>query len=260
MMTSQIVKEAIRKRYAAPEWATFFEVANGTGGRITNYADALAMNLFPSRGLRMHGFEIKVSRSDWLSELKKPHKAEAIQRYCDHWWIVTPPDIIKDGELPPTWGHLILKGNGLNVAVKAPELTPEVPPRAFLASILRNAQQASERDLDDAVKKRTHDFEERLRKEADDRVKRELERRAVANEGSAKTLADILAKCGLSKDDDIRRYFEHSGFAEAVAFVHRVGVAQAYSSAKTVAEGARRFAAIYDKALGDRAGEEDARV
>ena len=35
------------------------------GGR---YADAIAMNLWPSRGLAVHGFEIKISRGDWQRE------------------------------------------------------------------------------------------------------------------------------------------------------------------------------------------------
>lgn len=66
------------------------------------------------------GFEVKVSRSDWLSELKKPEKADSLARYCDRWYLViSDPKIVKDGELPPTWGLLCRKGDRLVEVVKA---------------------------------------------------------------------------------------------------------------------------------------------
>ena len=98
---------ALRARYCAPEHALFFEVANGTGSNIRRYADAVAMNLFPSRGLTLSGFEVKVSKHDWRRELKSPHKAEeGIFKYCDHWWVVAPSGIVGKDELPSTWGLL----------------------------------------------------------------------------------------------------------------------------------------------------------
>ena len=55
--TSDDAKAALRLRCRPPEWALFFEVADSTGlaghGR---YLDAVAMNLYPSRGLELHGF------------------------------------------------------------------------------------------------------------------------------------------------------------------------------------------------------------
>jgi hypothetical protein len=80
--TAAEVRAALMNRYCAPEWATFFEVANSTGGGAVRSADAVAMSLYPSRGLRLHGFEIKVSRSDWLHELKQPDKSVAVQRFA----------------------------------------------------------------------------------------------------------------------------------------------------------------------------------
>lgn len=94
------IKAAMRARYCAPEWALMFEVGDGTGVNQRRWADAVAMNLWPSRGMEVNGFEIKVSRSDWQRELKNPAKAESVQQYCDRWWIVTAPGIVKDGELP----------------------------------------------------------------------------------------------------------------------------------------------------------------
>lgn len=56
----------------------------------------------------VHGFEVKVSRADWLTEYRTDgKKSEPWRRYCDYWWLVVPgPKIIKLEELPDGWGLL----------------------------------------------------------------------------------------------------------------------------------------------------------
>lgn len=72
-------------------------------------ADALAIDTWESKGLEIHGFEVKCSRSDWLTELKQPEKSEPFRRFCDRWWLVTSSkDIVKPGELPAGWGHMAI--------------------------------------------------------------------------------------------------------------------------------------------------------
>jgi hypothetical protein len=140
------IESLLRKRYSPPEWAILFEVANGTGGRKSRSADALAMNLWPSRGLALHGFEIKSHRSDFLSELKKPEKSEAIQRYCNHWWLVTEEDVAELDEVPATWGWLTRGKGKLRVMKIAPELaSPAAPTTSFLAAVMRSLANAQER-------------------------------------------------------------------------------------------------------------------
>ena len=131
-------RDMLQKRYAAPEWALMQEVAPRTGGG-TRYADAVSVNLWSSRGHAVHGFEIKVSRSDWLRELKQPEKAEDVFQYCDYWWILAPRGIVKDGELPPTWGLLELREGGITQIKAAPKLTPVPITIAFFASLMRRA-------------------------------------------------------------------------------------------------------------------------
>lgn len=124
-----------------PAWAFIPKVRNAAGFQATRTIDAIAMSLWPSRGLELHGHEIKVSRSDWLRELKDPAKAEAFTDLCDRWWIVvSDAKIVAAGELPPTWGLMVASGRGLRVVVEAPELPPtdaEWMPRTFLAALLR---------------------------------------------------------------------------------------------------------------------------
>lgn len=138
--TSALARRLIAAKFAAPEWATMFEVAPRTGGG-TRYADAVAVNLWQSRGHAVHGFEIKVSRGDWLRELKDPAKAEDIQRYCDYWTIVAPKGVVADGELPPTWGLLEMRPDRLMQAKAPPKLDAQPITRAFFASLMRRGHE-----------------------------------------------------------------------------------------------------------------------
>lgn len=131
--------QLIKGRFAAPEYAVLYKVTDGTGSNFSRICDALAMNLWPSRGNAVHGFECKVSRGDWLRELKNPEKADAIATYCDYWWVVAAKDLIKDGELPETWGHLHPHGKGLRIAKKAPKLTAQPLDKLFIGAMLRRA-------------------------------------------------------------------------------------------------------------------------
>lgn len=132
--------DLLHKRYCAPQYALLEQVRNGTGyTSVTRTADALAMSLWPSRGLTLEGFEVKVYRGDWLNELKRPEKAEEIAQFCNNWWIVAPKDIVRVEELPPTWGLLVPHGGGLKALKAAPDLPKPLDlDRLFIAAILRN--------------------------------------------------------------------------------------------------------------------------
>lgn len=144
--TEETMLALLAKKYGqtsgnGPAWAFIPKVRNAAAFDATRTIDAIAMSLWPSRGLELHGHEIKVSRGDWLRELKKPEKAEAFTRLMDRWWlVVSDASIVKEGELPPTWGLMVATGRGITVKVQAPELPAtdaEWMPRTFLASLLR---------------------------------------------------------------------------------------------------------------------------
>ena len=237
------ITAALRKRFCAPEWAIFFEVANGTGATARRYADAVAMNLYPSRGLRIHGFEVKANRSDWQRELINPEKAESVMRFCDHWWIVAPKGIVRDGELPPTWGLYEINGNGLHCRVQAPALTPETMNRPMVAALLRRAGQVGDNEIREAAAQRTKHMEEYHRKELDRRLEE-------ARAESAK-LVSLKEKLETITGGRIARYFDDRQFIDAVQFVMKTGIANVYSGVRQIATGARRFADEVEKAMGE---------
>ena len=141
-LTSSEIASKLQIKFTPPEWALFFEVRSATGfGMGMRTADAIGMSTYRSKGLKIHGFEFKSSRSDLLNELKDASKAAAIQKYCDHWWLVLGrKDLIKAGELPSTWGLMVPRGDDLYVEVRAPELKPCDLDRLFVASLLRSAK------------------------------------------------------------------------------------------------------------------------
>lgn len=121
-------------------YAVLAEVGNATGARTKRHADAVVMSLWPSRGLSIFGVEIKVSRSDWLSELRQPEKADEIVKYCDHWYVaVSEAKIVQEGELPPTWGLIACDTGRAKIVKPAPKLEAKDPDRGFIAAMLRRA-------------------------------------------------------------------------------------------------------------------------
>lgn len=240
-MRTPDIKAALRARFCAPEWAIMFEVGDGTGMNHRRWADAVAMNLWPSRGMEIHGFEIKASRSDWLRELKNPAKAESVQRYCDRWWIVAPPDVVKDGELPPTWGLYEAKDGKLRKAVEAPALTPQPVDRSFVAAMLRRASGVDEDEVRAAVAAQV----EEQRKHDQSRIDREIERRTQ----HAKDLADQVAAIERVSGVKVSRWIDDEEIGRAIKMVIQSGVFASHGGIQRVRDAAARVIENCDEAL-----------
>lgn len=175
-MNSSDVRAALRKHYSPAEYALCFEVADATGANKRRSADAVVMNLWPSRGLLIEGIEIKVSRNDWRNELANPAKAEAVAKYCDKWWIVTPENIVHAHELPPLWGHMVVLETGKVIVNKpAPQKESAVPKegRGFMAAMLRRASGVDAGEVTAAVNMRVKELE----KQIDQRVEFQVSQR-----------------------------------------------------------------------------------
>jgi hypothetical protein len=166
------VIEVLRARYAAPAYAFLGQVANGTGATQHRWADALAMSLWPSRGIELYGIEVKVSRGDWLTEMKNPAKAEAIARYCNRWYLaVSDASIVLPGELPQQWGLLALKRGRIQCVQEAPARTPEPLSLEILAAIMRNITKLGDAQLRAAREQAVAEAISRHRKSEEDATK-----------------------------------------------------------------------------------------
>ncbi|ORB93975.1 hypothetical protein LAUMK4_05859 [Mycobacterium persicum] len=149
-----------------PRYACAEHVKNQAGFDARRCADFIAVDCWPTGGIELHGHEVKVSRSDWLHELKQPDKAEAFKRYMDRWWLVVPDaKIVKPGELPEGWGLLVVARRTtqgawpnyhqrrtelrLRAATPAPRLEPEQMPKELLATLMRSTAKTSKRRAHD---------------------------------------------------------------------------------------------------------------
>ncbi len=145
--TERSVLDCLQRRYGERygngyRWAYAEHIRSGPGfidGK--RVADAIAIDCWESKGLEVHGHEVKVSRSDWLSELKKPEKAEAFRPYVNRWWLVVPDTSIVRDDLPDGWGLMLAypetRGGGTRVIRQAPRLSPEPMPRGLIATLMR---------------------------------------------------------------------------------------------------------------------------
>jgi hypothetical protein len=126
----------LHERYGAssgngPRYAGMAHVRSDAGFDATRTADYIAIDLWPSKGLALHGHEVKISRSDWLNELKDPEKSGAFMKHVDYWWLViADAAMVKDGELPDGWGMMAVGSDGkLRVVKQAPRLNKvDLPP------------------------------------------------------------------------------------------------------------------------------------
>lgn len=138
-ITAADMRALLKATHPPQEYVVMFEVNEGTGTHLGRRADAIIASLWPSRGLELIGVEIKVSRSDWLAELKNPAKADHFAQHCDRWVVCAPSGVVKKPELPTGWGLWERRDNGTLRRSVQPGKNPQVQPmgRPFLMALLR---------------------------------------------------------------------------------------------------------------------------
>lgn len=151
--------DALVRRGNGIRWVVAEHVRNDAGFYCQRTADMIAMDMYPGTGNALHGHEVKVSRSDWLSELRKPEKWLPFSEVVDYWWVVAPPNVMKLEELPENWGLMVLGNTGLRAKRSAPRLnfdagtslqahrTARPLPKGFAASLVRATLKTAERRL-----------------------------------------------------------------------------------------------------------------
>jgi hypothetical protein len=149
-LTEADVCEALYARYGqvhgnGRRYAVAAQVRSRAGFDARRTADFVAMDLWPSAGLTLHGHEVKVSRSDWLRELKDPSKAAEFIPYMNTWWVVVSDRrIVREGELPDDWGLMAMRGTQLTVIKKALRRDALPMNLSRLAALLRAITQTAE--------------------------------------------------------------------------------------------------------------------
>ncbi len=243
LTTERAVRDALSAYFDAPAYAVLPGVADGTGRHKSRTVDAVVASLWPSRGLWIAGVEIKVSRSDLVRELRDPAKQESVFRFCDYFWLaVGDESIVRDGDVPETWGLLVPGRAGkLKVVKEAPKLEAQPMSPAFRAAILRRAAEqitTLRKDLAEeareAARGQVADELERLRAELDE------QRRLASSMRNAELVDRFATRAGISFDR-----WNQAAVDEAADLVRLLGsspVSDLLRSARYSAEGARRTA------------------
>jgi hypothetical protein len=160
-ITADTLADALARRHEPPEWWLAREVT-----LAKRRLDVLAVNLWGARSYRVIGYEIKVSRGDWMRELADWRKQEEWNRVVDDFYVVTPRGLVAPDELPLGWGLLELCGSGLRLrAHPAPSTPGDSLPREVIARLITRER--------DATHAERWQLEARLRGEAEAKAREE---------------------------------------------------------------------------------------
>lgn len=221
-ITAAAIRSAMSKRWAAPEYALMWEVGESTGAVRGRSADAVIMSLWPSRGLELHGVEIKVSRSDWRREAADPTKAEAIASYCDRWFVHTSPGVVADlSELPPAWGLREFDGSKWTTVREAEKTAAETVTRGFLASMLRRADETM-RGMERAAEERGRASVEAEREALQAGYAKDLAAAVERRTSTLKTCAENMAafEAAFGKDSSVTWGIDFTSLGRAARTLH----------------------------------------
>lgn len=88
------------------EWVFLRELRLGTGRRNSSLQrlDAFALNCLPHTAMKRICYEVKVSRADFLCEVRQPLKRRAGMRFSNEFYFVTPPGLVDLSEVPVDCG------------------------------------------------------------------------------------------------------------------------------------------------------------
>ena len=137
-LNAKEVLRALNAEYTPDKWALFPEARTGTGfGKdSSNYLDAWTISYVKCN--TSISFEIKVSRSDFASELKKPLKRRAGMRLSHEFYFVVPKGLVSIEEVPVDCGLIeVDEFDKLHYTIPAPRREIEPPTWSFMAQMLR---------------------------------------------------------------------------------------------------------------------------
>lgn len=221
--TEREIFDRLRKKFPPPSYELIPQCRSAVGAETARTADALGVSTWLSNGLYFFGIEIKVTRSDWRKELTDPGKAEAISRYCRHWYVAAPKDVVPPDELPPNWGLLEVTQRGVRTTKHAPDLEPQPPSLEFICAILRASAAATipAIEIQTRINAAVAAAEEKAEKDASRRYKRLQRKIEIFEKASGVSIAEAWAV---------------GDIGAAVKAVQRMGVLGAIESTRRLRE------------------------
>lgn len=185
-----------------PDFGVFVpEVSiNGTWG-VGRRCDAVYAGFTSASGRILVGHELKVSRSDWLHELRELDKADYWSDACHAFYVVAPNGVVDPEELPHGWGLMNpperANAKRFKIVVKAHVKQDFNPPWDAVRSIMARAETLKRHQLTKEIGSRVHEQVQAERKSIEDSarasVRFERQRRELLIEKVEETFGVKLA-------------------------------------------------------------------
>lgn len=201
--------EAIRPMFPSGEYALMPQVRNGTGftKTKTRTADAIALSLWPSRGIDLIGFEFKDSRADVLKELGDSSKSDEIGKHCAQWWlVVSDAKYISKDELPSAWGLIAIKDGVAKKTVQAVRRIVEKPDLPLIAAIMKAASGSvtGEDDVQRRINAAVTKEQDRIHKWHEEQKKRDQDHAILARSNLQAAYVKFKEESGIDIMHDYR--------------------------------------------------------
>lgn len=143
-ITAADIVVALEKRFDdSRQYVTATEVSNGTGGQIRRRIDMVVVNCYESNGQAIEGIEIKISKADLRTELRKPEKHECFYENLDYFSLATTKEVLEGMSdlIPKKWGIYVISEDGSTRARRKPlalhDEIKDTVSRAFNTSLVR---------------------------------------------------------------------------------------------------------------------------
>lgn len=228
--TECTVLDAVESQYEGTDKGIFLRgVRDATGYGQSRTADGLYMGCWQSVGIQLHGFEVKVSRGDWLKEIQDVSKAGCFEKYCHYWWVCVTDGIVELAEMPAQWGLKIVSktedGERSCRVKKAATLNSNASlDYKFFASCLRKCKREDPGEIELKKKMDAEYWRGKKDGEKSNRSHQSLERVRDEVEKHQKKLADFETASGVRIED-----WHHNPrqIGEAVRHVLQYGIGHA---------------------------------
>lgn len=109
------IMEALSVTHMDAEWVFYYELRTNSGAMgAGQWMDAYALSRYGGKNHRSIGYEIKVTRADFLSEMRKETKQDAARKLCTQFYYVVPSLSVCKPEEVPEWAGLLLWDGSLH--------------------------------------------------------------------------------------------------------------------------------------------------
>lgn len=148
-LTARQILGFLRRKYDGhdgQDWIYVEELTTSTGTADATRIDAFVMHTLPSLKLQRHAFEVKISRADFLRELKTPAKRRYGMMFSNYFHFVTPRGLVSPEEIPAGCGLWEYNRKGsLHAKLHAPYRDSTAPTWAFMAALSRRIRKEADK-------------------------------------------------------------------------------------------------------------------